>query len=112
MEMLLMGLCISVFGFGVAALAFGAATRSESSAPQLEAQPEIRPAVAARAAAPARFFSDRVVPAVPFHSQVPIEVLLHQIENHVRLEEAAAQSFVDFPSLDLLHCKTTSSLVN
>lgn len=110
MEMLLMGLCISVFGFGVAALAFGAATRPEASAPAV--QPEVQPQVTTKAAAPARFFSERVVPAVPLQVQVPIEVLLHQIENHVRLEEAAAQSFVDFPSLDLLHCKTTSSLVN
>ncbi len=106
MEMLLMGLCISVFGFGVAALAFGAATRPEASAPA------VQPEVPARAAAPARFFSDRAVPAFPLQPQVPIEVLLGQIENHVRLEEAAAQSFVEFPSLDLLHCKTTSSLVN
>ena len=30
MEMLLMGLCLSVFGMAVAAAAFGAATRSES----------------------------------------------------------------------------------
>ena len=31
MEMLLMGLCMAVFGVAFAALAFGAATRSESS---------------------------------------------------------------------------------
>jgi hypothetical protein len=106
MEMLLMGLCVSVFGLGVAALAFGAATRSESS--DSAVQPEL-PLV--KAAAPARFFSNLVVPP-PAPRQVPIEVLLLQIENHVRLEQAAAESFVEFPTHALLYSKTTSPLVN
>lgn len=108
MEMLLMGLCMSVFGLGVAALAFGAATRSESS--DSAVQPEL-PLV--KAVAPARFFSDRV-PAPPpvLPRRVPIEVLLMQIENHVRLEQAAAESFVEFPTHALLHSKTTSPFVN
>lgn len=108
MEMLLMGLCMSVFGLGVAALAFGAATRSESS--DSAVQPEV-PLV--KAVAPARFFSDRVpVPPAVLPRQVPIEVLLLQIENHVRLEQAAAESFVEFPTHALLHSKTTSPFVN
>ena len=104
MEMLLMGLCLSVFGIAVAAVAFGAATRPESSAPV------VQPALPAVKATPARFFSDRVVPPVP--PQVPIEVLLQHIENHVRLEQAAAESFVEFPTHALLHSKTTSPFVN
>jgi len=108
MEMLLMGLCMSVFGLGVAALAFGAATRSESS--DATVQPEL-PLV--KVAAPARFFSDRVpVPPAVLPRQVPIEILLMQIENHVRLEQAAAESFVEFPTQALLHSKTTSPFVN
>ncbi len=108
MDMLLMGLCVSVFGVAVAALAFGAATRSESSNPAV--QPDL-PLV--KAATPARFFPGRVAvpPAVP-PLQVPIEVLLLQIENHVRLEQAAAESFLAFPSQALLHSKTTSPFVN
>jgi len=35
-----------------------------------------------------------------------------QIENHVRLEQAAAESFVEFPTQALLHSKTTSPFVN
>lgn len=106
MEMLLMGLCMSVFGLGIAALAFGAATRPESSAPAVQPElPAVKPA-------PARFFSDRVVPPMPPRPQVPIEVLIQQIENHVRLEQAAAESFVEFPTHALLHSKTTSPLVN
>jgi hypothetical protein len=73
-------------------------------------QPEL-PLV--KAAAPARFFSNRVpiTPAVP-PLQVPIEVLLLQIENHVRMEQAAAESFLKSPTQTLLHSKTTSPFVN
>ena len=106
MDMLLIGLCLAIFGVGFVAFAFGAAMRSESwNSP---AQPE-RPLV--KAVAPARFFSDRVPAAVP-PLQVPLEVLLLQIENHVRLEQAAAESFLAFPSQALLHSKTTSPFVN
>lgn len=112
MEMLLMGLCMAVFGMGVAAVAFGAATRSASSNSPL--QPQL-PLV--KAAAPARFFSDRAavtptVPPVALPRQVPIEVLLLQIENHVRMEQAAAESFLAFPTQARLHSKTTSPFVN
>ncbi len=111
MEMLLMGLCMAVFGMGVAAVAFGAATRSESS--DSAVQPQL-PLV--KAVAPARFFSDSVAvppppPAVPSWP-VPIEVLLLQIENHVRMEQAAAESFLAFPTHAQLHSKTTSPFVN
>ena len=109
MDMLLIGLCLAVCGVVFVALAFVAAMHSESwNTPP--AQPEL-PLV--KAVAPARFFSDRapVPPAVP-PLQVPIEVLLLQIENHVRLEQAAAESFLAFPSQALLHSKTTSPFVN
>ncbi len=108
MDMLLIGLCLGVFGVVFVALAFGAAMRSESW--NSAVQPEL-PLV--KATASARFFSDRVVipPAVP-HLQVPIEVLLLQIENHVRMEQAAAESFLAFPNNALLHSKTTSPFVN
>ena len=108
MEMLLMGLCVAVFGVGVAAAAFGAATRSE---PRNSAvQPKL-PLV--KAVAPTRFFSDSVAtrPAVP-SGQVPIEVLLLQIENHVRMEQAAAELFIASPTQAQLHSKTNSPFVN
>ena len=62
MEMLLMGLCVAVFGMGFAAVAFGAATRSESS------DSAVQPALSlVKADAAAHFFSDRAAapPAVP-----------------------------------------------
>lgn len=108
MEMLLMGLCISIFGVGVAAVAFGAATRSESSNSPTPSQ---RPLL--NAVAPTRFFSDSAAkpPALP-SQPVPIEVLLLQIENHVRMEQAAAESFLAFPTQAQLHSKTNSPFVN
>ena len=108
MDMFLMGLCIGVIGVVFVALAFGAAMRSESWS--TTAQPDL-PLV--KAVAPARFFSDRApAPTVVPPVQVPIEVLLLQIENHVRLEQAAAESFLAFPSQALLHSKTSSPFVN
>ncbi len=108
MEMLLMGICISVFGLAVAALAFGAATRTESAPAPAKLQP-------AKAEAPARFFADSIpsfVAAKPAMPPLPIQALLLQIENHVRLEQAAAESFIDYPSAALLHSKTASPFVN
>ncbi len=107
MEMLLMALCMSMFGLAVTALAFGAATRPErSSSP---AKPELRPV---QPVAAGRFFADRVAPPNRQGAHVPTAVLLAQIENHVRLEQAAAQSFLESPSHAQLHTKTTSVFVN
>ena len=108
MDMLLMGLCMTFIGLAVTALAFVAATRPTSSAPTVQPQLPVVKAVAT----PARFFSDNVAPSIPLQPLVPIEVLLHQIENHVRLEQAAAESFVAYPTQALLHSKTTSPFVN
>ena len=109
MEMFLMALCITVFGVGVAAAAFGAATRSEHS--DLPAQPQQLPLV--KAIAPTRFFSDTVPAPSPIPTrQVPIEVLLLQIENHVRMEQAAAELFIASPTQSQLHSKTNSPFVN
>ncbi len=107
MEMLLMALCVSMFTLAVAAIAFGAATRQES--PTSPVQPEMRPV---KAVASGRFFADNVVPRQSPRTYVPTEVLLAQIENHVRLEQAAAESFLETPSHAQLHTKTTSAFVN
>jgi hypothetical protein len=109
MEMLLMGVVLSMFGLAVTCLAFGAATRE-----QAPAEEKTVPAVAAEA----RFFA--AVPTIPAPAipvpaalnRIPIEALLLQIENHVRLEQAAAESFVACPNPTLLHSRTMSQLVN
>jgi hypothetical protein len=108
MEMLLMGACLSLFGLAVTCFAFGAATRTEEPSAV-----EAKPAVAkAAAASPARFFVSPAIIPMAEHAQVPIEALLLQIESHVRLEQAAAESFLQTPTPALLHCKTISPLVN
>jgi hypothetical protein len=106
MEMLLVGICLSVFGFAVAAAAFGAATRTHEEDPAT--QPEVEPVKAAQSA---RFFA-MPIPVTATQPRIPIEALLLQIENHVRLEQAAAQSFIEYPNPAVLHSKTTSTLVN
>jgi len=92
-----MVLCMSVLGLALAAMAFGSATRPERTTPTAHVQP---------GAAQTRFFVD------PTPGRVPIEALLLEIENHVRLEQAAAESFVEFPTKAMLHSKTTSTFVN
>jgi len=106
MEMLLMGACISVFGLAVACLAFGAATREPEEAVA------VAPAVRKEAVVPERFFVVPQLAEAAARNRVPIEALLLQIENHVRLEHAAAECFLESPNASLLHSRTISTLVN
>ena len=100
MEMLLMGVCLSMFGLAVACLAFGAATRNYEE--EAAAAPAVEMEAVKAAASPARFFVDAAV----------LPALLLQIENHVRLEHAAAECFLESPNASLLHTRTISTLVN
>ena len=54
---------------------------------------------------------DAVVLPAAIGSRIPIEALLLQIDNHVRLEQAAAESFLEYPTAALLHSRTISPLV-
>ena len=101
MEMLLMGACLSMLGVAVTCMAFGVASRPERDT--AEAPEEVKIAV------PTRFFVNEGVPA---HARVPIGALLLEIENHVRLEQAAAESFLQMPTSALLHSRTMSTFVN
>jgi len=111
MEMLMMGVCLSVFGLAVACLAFGAATREPEAT---AAAPAVQKEAVKAAVRSTRFFADPPPLPLPMaaYSQVPIEALLLQIENHVRLEHAAAECFVASPNASLLHSRTISPLVN
>ena len=106
MEMFLMVACIAMFGLGVTCMAFGAAAGPQEGA----AEPEFKPQPA-KAAVPAHFFAKGGEIPLTLHAKVPIEVLLLQIENHVRLEHAAAESFVEFPTAEMLHSRTMSPLI-
>lgn len=107
MEMFLMVLSLSLLGVGVSAALFAAATRDERRA---EEYVDTRIMSAAEAS---RFFVDTAAPRparVP--GGIPAEVLLLQIERHVRLEQAAAEAFHQFPTIESLRMRTTSPLVH
>jgi hypothetical protein len=97
-------LIMSLLAVAVCAVAFSAATRGE--APQPDIQPERRLVVE-----PPRFFvSPGAKPGEGAH--LPVELLLSQIERHVRLEQAAAEAYLELPTRDALHSHTTSPLLN
>lgn len=100
MEMFVTLVVLSVVGTLVGALLLVAAARPSTLPAVDKPMPVTLPA--------ARFF----VEDLPASStQVPLEVLLLQIERHVRLEQAAAESFVDLPTRELLHSRTVSPLL-
>ena len=111
MEMFLMGLCLSMLGVAAAALAFGAATRGEPGRAEGEIQAKAAEAspLTVSMGTP-RFFAAGT--GLPPHQPVPLDVLLLQIERHVRLEQAAAESFINQPSSASLHSRTMSPLAH
>jgi hypothetical protein len=97
MEMLLMAFTMTLLGVAVSAVLFGAATRNEREA---EAK-----AAADVALAPSEFFADNPRLDSP---PVSVEVLLMQIEKHVRAEKDAAESFTSAPTVEALHVRSAS----
>jgi hypothetical protein len=110
MEMVLMGACLRLFGLVVACLACGAATRGVDEI--ASAAPGLREEAVNAAVAPAHFFVEQAALPMEARNRVPIEALLLQLESHVRLEQAVAQSFLESPNSSLLHSRTISPLVN
>lgn len=117
MELFLMVLSMSLLGVALSALAFSAATRGEASREQARPAPlrAGKPVVTAPVAqigslADAFFVHDAALEGI--RTRVPIEVLLRRLESHVRLEQAAAESFLMAPTLESLHTRTTSPLVH
>ena len=109
MEMFLMAMVMSLLAVAVSAVLFAAATR--------DGRPEAASPVQRAAFEPQRFFASAVdtAPAAepgPEAEAVPVEALLLRIEQHIRLEQAAAESFLHTPSGQSLHSRTTSRLVN
>jgi hypothetical protein len=105
MEMFLTVLALSLVGVLVSAVLFAAAMPRPH-----ETQ---HPRDMASVIQAGRFFVDdrrRDIPAAI--SPVPIEVLLLQLERHVRLEQAAAESFHWSPTPEALHMRTVSPLVH
>ncbi len=104
MMMFLMIVASSFAALAILSVMFSSvAPRSEAEG--LEARPETRPELAPR------FFAGDIVP-VGDRSQVPVEVLLSQLERHVRSEQAVAESFLALPTPETLAAKPTSPFVN
>jgi hypothetical protein len=101
MEMFLMAVALSLLGVAVSAVLFAAATR-QSPQEEMRVAPELPVIV------PPRFFTDEA--AAP--ARIPIEALLLEIERHVRLEQAAAESFLHAPTVESLNSRTMSRLVH
>jgi len=102
MEMFLSVTVISLLGVAAAAVLFKAALHEAPPSPPLHGESLLN--------LPPRFFIDDRAPRT--RPVVPIEVLLLQIERHVRLEQAAAEAFLDFPTAEALQTHTTSPLVH
>jgi hypothetical protein len=100
MEMFLMAGALSLLGVAVSTVLFAAATRQAPSS-----EDAVRPALPV---VMPRFFADGTS-ALP---KVPIEALLLEIERHVRLEQAAAESFLHSPTVESLNSRTMSRLVH
>ena len=101
-------LILLIFPLGAVALVVAALAYWAGGAEEL---PAVERTEAPAKSAPA-FFGDVIAPAQTARMQAPVEVLLLQIEKHVRLEQAAAESFLEFPTSALLHRRTVSPLVN
>jgi hypothetical protein len=106
MEMFLMALCMSLLGVGVSAALFAAATADDR---RREARPLDQRLVAET---PQRFFAVGPTLIPPSVGAVPVDVLLLRLEQHIRLEQAAAESFHQFPTPESLHVRTVSPLVH
>ncbi len=101
MEMLLMAIAMTLMGIVVSGVLFAAATNEDS--PAEGAAEALQPASS-------EFFAEgRPRLASP---PVSVEVLLLQIEGHVRMEQAAAESFHASPTVEALHTPTLSPLVH
>ena len=97
MMMLLTLLCMSFLTFAVSAVCL----RKELS--ENDARPEIK---SGRPIAldPPRFFAGDLA-APPEATRIPIAVLKSEIERHVRVEQAAAESYLDVPTREKLHTR-------
>lgn len=107
MHMGLLGLSFAFIGVAIAAVAFAAATRSNSST--TSGQPELPVAKEISDQSPSSLARTE-----GFHvtDQVLIDTFLQQLEDHVQLEHEAAESFVVVPTRAKLHSKTKSSFLN
>ena len=102
MSMLLTILTMSAVVFVLSLICLKAAMSPVENRPELRADKKL--------GMDSRFFAGDLA-AVPT-TMVPREVLLAQIERHVRLEQAVAENFLEVPSREALHSPSSSQFVN
>jgi hypothetical protein len=101
MEIFLMVLCLSLVGVLVNGVLFAAAGREARAT---------SPTAAVTAVAEERFFMMRpAAPAVRL-PRAATDLMTLRIEHHVRVEQAAAECFRQFPSVEALHMRTLTPL--
>ncbi|MFG1691468.1 hypothetical protein ACGF5M_04875 [Gemmatimonadota bacterium] len=104
MEMFLVALFTSLFGLGIAIAGFGLATRDEE-----EEEPQEQPQ---RVSMPPGNLLPNDPPSVIPTSRLPSDLLMLQLERHIRLELAAAEAYLDSPTTEMLHARTSSPLAH
>jgi hypothetical protein len=80
------------------------------ASPRDAAAKEIRPGTTPDLGASRFFQGDLAGPAV--RSPLPVDAVIAQIERHIRLEQAAAESFLEIPARETLHAPSASRFVN
>ena len=78
-------------------------------APRDEKAPTLQPERVVSVEPPKFFVVEAPAPAT--RQPIPLAILLAQIDRHVRLEQAAARTFLDIPTAGSLHSRTESPLV-
>lgn len=104
MELILWVLAIAISGLALSAAIFAALTIDERRAHSGGLDEQL-----ARRAPQGFFVAAASEPRAP--RDVPVDLLLLQLEQHIRLEQAAAESFHLSPTPESLHVRTTSPLV-
>ena len=104
MMMFLSLMCVSFLAMAVLAM-IAYETSARDAAP-----PEVRPDATVKLGTPRFFGGDLIVP--PTRAPLPVDAVIAQIERHVRLEQAAAESFLEIPDPGTLHTPTVSRFLN
>jgi hypothetical protein len=104
MMMFLSLLCISLLAVAVlSVIVYG-------TSPRDAARPDLRPETSLSLGQSQFFAGDLTAP--PVRPPLPIAAVLAQLERHVRLEQASAESFVELPVPETLHAPASSRFLN
>jgi hypothetical protein len=80
------------------------------TSPRNAEHPEVRPE-AAVSLGPSQFFAGDLT-ARPEQPRLPLDAVIAQIERHVRLEQASAESYLEIPARERLHAQAPPNYLN